>query len=67
MEFPKLKAALEAGIQNVNRETVVQSLVLSIAASLKDGSPKAAVGVPAVPPTASAGAGCITPLDVPVG
>jgi hypothetical protein len=50
VELPKLKAALEAGIRDVNRETVVRSFVLSVAASLEDGSPEAAAGVPAVPP-----------------
>jgi hypothetical protein len=64
VELPKLKAALEAGIRALNRENVVQSYVLSVAASLEDGSPEVAAGVP---PTASSGAGCITPLDVPVG
>jgi hypothetical protein len=67
VELPKLKAALEARIWDVNRETVVRSFVLSFAASLKDGSPEAAAGVPAVLPTASTGVGCITPSDVPVG
>jgi hypothetical protein len=40
--------------------------VVSIAESLEDGSPKAAGGVPAVPPMASDATGCITPPDVPV-
>jgi hypothetical protein len=40
--------------------------VISVAASLEDGSLEAADGVPAVPPTASDVAGCITPLDVPI-
>jgi hypothetical protein len=67
VELPKLKAALEAGIRDINRETVVQSFVLSVVASLDDGSPEAAAGVPAVLPTASVGAGFITPPDVFVG
>jgi hypothetical protein len=67
VELPKLKVVLEAGIRAVNRENVVRSYVLSVAASLEDGSLEAAAGVLAVPPTASAGAGCITPPDVPVG
>jgi hypothetical protein len=41
--------------------------VLSVVASLEVGSSEAAAGVPAVTPTAIAGAGCITPLDVLVG
>jgi hypothetical protein len=64
VELPKLKAALEAGIRAINKENVVRSYVLSVAASLEDGSPEVAAGVP---PTASAGAGCITPPDVLVG
>jgi hypothetical protein len=67
MELPKLKAALEAGIRDENRETVVRGWALSVAASLEDGSPEAAAGVLAVPPTAPAEASCITPPDVPVG
>jgi hypothetical protein len=67
VELPKLKAALEAGIRDVNRETVVRSFLLSVAASLEDGSPEAAAGVPAVSPMASARAGCITLPNVPVG
>ena len=46
---------------------MVRSFVLSVAASLEDGSSKAAARAPTVHPTASAGAGCITPLDIPVG
>jgi hypothetical protein len=65
VELPKLKAALEAGIRAVNKENVVQSYVPSVAASLEDGV--IAAGVPAVPPAASTGGGCITPSDVPVG
>jgi hypothetical protein len=64
VELPKLKAALEAGIRAVNRENVVRSYVLSVAASLGDGSPEVAARVP---PMASVGAGCITPPDVLVG
>jgi hypothetical protein len=41
------------------------SPVVYVATSLEDGSPEAAGGVPAVPPTASNAAGCITPPDVP--
>jgi hypothetical protein len=67
MELPKLKAALEARIRDENRETVVRGWALSVVASLEDGSPKAAAGVPAVPLTAPAEDGCITPPDVPVG
>jgi hypothetical protein len=51
MELPKLKAALEAGIRDENRETVVRCLALFVAASLEDGSPAAAAGVIVVPPT----------------
>jgi hypothetical protein len=67
VELPKLKAALEAGIRAVNRENVVRSYVLSVAASLDDGSTEAAARVPTVPSTAFAGAGCIIPSDVPIG
>jgi hypothetical protein len=67
MELPKLKAALEARIQDENRETAVRGWALSVAASLEDGSPKAATGVPAVPPTAPAETGCITPPNIPIG
>ena len=67
MELPKLKAMLEAGIQDANWETVVRSFVLSIAASLEVGPSEAAAGVPAVTPTAIARFGNITPLVVPVG
>jgi hypothetical protein len=67
VELPKLKVALEARIRDVNRENMVRSFVLSVAASLEDGSPEVAARVLVVPPTASAGAGCITPPDVPVG
>jgi hypothetical protein len=48
LELLKMKAVLEAGIQDVNRESVVRSFVLSIVASLEDGSLEAAAGVPAV-------------------
>ena len=47
----KLKAALEAGVRDENRETVVRRLALSVAA---------VAGVNAVPPTALDEAGCIT-------
>ena len=66
VELPKVKAKLEAGIRDVNRENVVRSFVLSVAASLEDASPEAAARVPAVPPMASTGIGCINLLDVPV-
>ena len=67
MKLPKLKAALEARIRDENREIVVRGWALSIVASLEDGSLEVAVVVLAVPPTASAEAGCITPPDVLVG
>jgi hypothetical protein len=41
--------------------------VLSVVTSLEDGSPEAAAGALTVHSMASAGAGCITPLDVLVG
>jgi hypothetical protein len=41
--------------------------VLSVAASLEDGSLEAAVGVLVVPLTAAIGVGCITPPYVLVG
>jgi hypothetical protein len=50
MELSKLKAMLEAGVRDDNRETVVRRLALSVAA---------VAGVPAVPPTAPDEAGCI--------
>jgi hypothetical protein len=61
MELPKLKAVLEAGIRDENRETVVRSLALSVAASLEDGSPEATAGVPAAPLTVPTEAGCGCP------
>ena len=67
VELPKLKVKLEAGIWDVNRENVVRSFVLSVAASLEDASPEAVAGVSAIPPMASAGAGCITLSDVLIG
>jgi hypothetical protein len=67
MELLKLKAKLEAGIRDVNRETVVQSFVLSVAASLEDVSLEAAAGGLVALLTAPIGAGCITPPDVLVG
>jgi hypothetical protein len=67
MELPKLKVKLEAGIRDVNRETVVQSFVLSVAASLEDGSLEVAAGGLVALSTAPAGAGYITPPDVLVG
>jgi hypothetical protein len=45
VDLLKLKAMLEARIRDVNRENVVQSYVLSVVASLEDGSPEAAVAL----------------------
>ena len=67
MELSKLKAMMEARIQDANRETVVRHYVLSVAASLEVGPQEAAAGVLAVTPTATARAGSITSPVVPDG
>ena len=67
MELSKLKAMMEAGIQDANKETVVRRYVLSVAASLEVGPQEAAAGIPAVTLTATAGAGSITSPVVPDG
>ena len=58
MELSKLKAMLEAGERDDNRESVVPGLALFVAT---------VAGVLAVPPTAPDEAGCITSPKIPVG